>query len=214
VPIRDQSEVLMREGDDLVLELGGSTSLQCRIVKVDGPEVVVLVDGGVPTATAAAAATGAPVFATFERDGQLHARKGVVRRHAGADRLALRVTDTFAVGHRRAHTRAPLALAVRRQPVDASGAPVGTALRERTLDLSASGARLACDAAPAPGARQLVTLKLPGGPVVGPLRSTVVRVGEDGVAVRFDRVGTADRARIALLVLGWHHQRLEALERP
>lgn len=204
----------MREGDDLVLELGGSRSLRCRIVTVDGPDVVVLVDGGVPSATAAVTASGAPAFATFERDGQIHARKGVVRIHAGADRLALRVTDTFTVGHRRAHTRAPLALAVRRQPLDASGAPAGSAQDERTLDLSASGARLACAAAPAPGDRQLVTLELPGGAAVGPLRSTVVRVQEDGVALRFDRVGTEDRARLALLVLGWHHRRFEALDGP
>jgi hypothetical protein len=202
----------MREGDVLEIQLGGRDALQCRILGFDGSDIVLLVDDGLTASAVHALSLGSRAFATFERDGQLHAQQGVVRATGERGQVALRITDTFRVGHRRAHTRAPLELEVDRQPLDAAGAPAGPVLKERSLDVSAGGVSVAAAAAAAQGDRAVVLLRLPEGGTVGPVLATVVRAGEDSLGLRFEGLGPEDRARLALLVLAWHRDRLAALE--
>jgi hypothetical protein len=47
---------------------------------------------------------------------------------------------------------------------------------------------------------------------VGPVLATVVRAGADSLGLRFEGLEPEDRARLALLVLAWHRDRLTALE--
>lgn len=202
----------MREGDALDLELAGGESLACRILGFDGADIVLLVAHGLTPTAARAAALGSRGFAMFERDGQLHAQQGVVRPTGERDQIALRITDTFRVGHRRAHTRAPLELDVERQPLDAGHAPVGPLLHERTLDVSAGGVRVAPAAPAAVGDRAVVVVRLADGAPVGPVMATVVRAEKASVGLRFEGLEPEARARLALLVLGWHRERLESLE--
>lgn len=202
----------MREGDALDLELAGGESIACRILGFDGSDIVLLVDRGLTASAARAAALGSRGFAMYERDGQLHAQQGVIRATEARDQIALRITDTFRVGHRRAHTRAPLALDVERQPLDASHTPVGPVLSERTLDVSAGGVRVAPAAPAAEGDAAVVIVRLGEGAAVGPVLATVVRAEPGSIGLRFEGLEAEGRARLALLVLGWHRERLESLE--
>jgi c-di-GMP-binding flagellar brake protein YcgR len=202
----------MREGDAIDIQLAGRDQLQCRILGFDGADIVLLVDEGLTPSAAQALSLGTRAFATFERDGQLHAQQGVVRATEQRGQVALRITDTFRVGHRRAHTRAPLELDVDRQPLDAAGAPAGGAVRERTLDVSAGGVSLAPARPAAEGDRAAVVLRLPEGGGIGPVLATVVRVQPESLGLRFEGLEAEDRARLALLVLAWHRDRLSALE--
>jgi hypothetical protein len=202
----------MQEGDALDLELAGGESLACRILGFDGQDIVLLVDQGLTLTAARSAALGSRGFAMFERDGQLHAQQGVVRATGKPDQIALRITDTFRVGHRRAHTRAPLELEIERQPLAAAGAPEGPVLRERTLDVSAGGVRVSPAAPAAQGDQAVVVVRLPDGAPVGPVMATVVRAAADAIGLRFEGLEPEGRARLALLVLEWHRSRLEALE--
>jgi hypothetical protein len=203
----------MREGDVLDLQLSGRESLQCRILGFDGADVVLSVDEGLSPSAARAVSHGSRAFAMFERDGQLHAQQGVVRATGERDRVALRITDAFRVGHRRAHTRAPLALHVERQPLDAAGSPSGPVLAERTLDVSAGGVQVAPGAPAAAGDRAVVHVRLPDGASIGPVPATVVRAAPEALGLRFDGLEPEACARLALAVLAWHRERLAALER-
>jgi PilZ domain len=202
----------MREGDVLEIRLGTRDALQCRILGFDGSDIVLLVDDGLTPAAAQALSLGSRAFATFERDGQLHAQQGVVRATGERGQVALRITDSFRVGHRRAHTRAPLELEVDRQPLDAAGAPAGPVLGERSIDVSAGGVSVSPEQAAARGDRAVVVLRLPEGGSVGPVLATVVRAAPDSLGLRFEGLEAEDRARLALLVLAWHRDRLAALE--
>lgn len=202
----------MREGDALDLELAGGESLACRILGFDGSDIVLIVDDGLTPSAARAAALGSRGFAMFERDGQLHAQQGVVRATEARDQIALRITDTFRVGHRRAHTRAPLTLEVDRQPLDATGNPAGPVVSESTLDVSAGGVRVVPSAPAAEGDRAVVVVRLEDGGTVGPVMATVVRAQEGSIGLRFEGLEPEGRARLALLVLGWHRERLASLE--
>lgn len=202
----------MREGDALDLQLGGRDSLRCRILGFDGADIVLIVDHGLTASAAHALSLGSRAFATFERDGQLHAQQGVVRATGERGQVALRITDAFRVGHRRAHTRAPLELEVDRQPLDPSGAPEGPVLRERSIDVSGGGVSVAPAREAAEGDRAVLLVRLPEGGPVGPVLATVVRAAPDSLGLRFDGLEAEDRARLALLVLAWHRDRLAALE--
>ena len=202
----------MREGDALDIQLAGRDSLRCRILGFDGADIVLLVDRGLTATAAQAISLGSRAFATFERDGQLHAQQGVVRATGERGQVALRITDTFRVGHRRAHTRAPLELEVNRQPLDAAGVPDGPVLTERSIDVSAGGLSVAPERPAAQGDRAVVVVKLPGAGTVGPVLATVVRAMPDSLGLRFEGIEPEARARLALLVLAWHRDRLASLE--
>jgi hypothetical protein len=202
----------MREGDAVDIQLGGRDSLRCRILGFDGADIVLLVDRGLTASAAEAVSLGSRAFATFERDGQLHAQQGVVRATGERGQVALRITDAFRVGHRRAHTRAPLELDVDRQPLDAAGAPAGPVLNERSQDVSAGGVCVSPAGDAADGDRAVLMLRLPDGGRIGPVLATVVWAAPDALALRFEGLEPEDRARLALLVLAWHRDRLSALE--
>jgi PilZ domain len=202
----------MREGDVIEVQLGGRDSLQCRILGFDGSDIVLLVDDGLTASAAHALSLGSRAFATFERAGQLHAQQGIVRATGERRQVALRITDTFRVGHRRAHTRAPLALEVDRQPLDAAGAPAGPVLSEQSIDLSAGGVSVSPARDAEAGDRAVLVLRLPEGGTVGPVLATVVRAAPESVGLCFEGLEAEDRARLALLVLAWHRDRLAALE--
>jgi PilZ domain len=212
VPPPDPQGPSMREGDVLEIQLSGRDALQCRILGFDGADIVLLVDDGLTASAAHALSLGSRAFAMFERDGQLHAQQGVVRATGERGQVALRITDTFRVGHRRAHTRAPLELEVDRQPLDAAGAPAGPVLTERSIDVSAGGLSLVPGRPAAHGDRAVVVLRLPEGAAVGPVLATVVRASPDSLGLRFEGLEPEDRARLALLVLAWHRDRLSSLE--
>jgi hypothetical protein len=64
------------------------------------------------------------------------------------------------------------------------------------------------------GARAVVVVRLPEGGHVGPVMATVVRALPESIGLRFEGLETEGRARLALLVLGWHRERLASFDVP
>jgi hypothetical protein len=197
------AEPILHEGALVTLDVGAETTLlPCRVVGLTGDELALLPTRPPNAPIWRELARRGTVLVHFEVDGHLRALRGTAAGVRTGGYLAVRLTDDFRLGQRRRHSRAPLAFpATLTDPVDGEG------WASETMDISGTGLRVQRPADTEEPARAgTVTLALPDGEVVA--QASLVNAAPEWLSYRLDRLGEADRQRVASLVLAYHRQQL------
>ena len=185
------------EGMRCHLDPGGlGELLECHVLAFLGP-IVVLRPGAELVGTSAERLTdGVAGYLIVERDRRLHGLSGQFT--LTGNLIAVRLTDPFRLGQRRACSRADVVLNARLMPLGAHGhAPVMT----KTLDISPDGVRVHRPRDTMVWSRyQLI---LTGGTLEEPLfvECAPVRALPDSLGLHFLTIEPADRQRLMGLVL-------------
>jgi hypothetical protein len=185
----------LREGARVFLAAGPKSELlECRVLAFLGPALVVLPHAPPSAAVDDWLAAGSSSL-LIDRGNHLDGLQCDVRRAGAA--YFVRVARAADLGRRR-WSRAEIALDAELVPQPPGVRPASST---STLDISAVGARVAHDHGTPVWPRYSVTLS--GGPLDGVVGVEAVptRVSEGSLGMRFTHIDTADRDRLAQLVL-------------
>jgi hypothetical protein len=186
----------LTEGAQVALELGGSGGpIDCTIFAFVGPVILVLPQRPPSPSAIERMVAGEEAYLLIERAGRLLALRGSVT--LAGDALAVRVTDEFRLGQRRAWSRAPLRLRAQLRPL---GGPEGS-YETFTVDVSPGGVQIERPAGMPVWPRYELSLALDGSEQSITAEVVPVRAQADVVSLRFTQIRIADRKQLVQIVL-------------
>jgi hypothetical protein len=193
----------LTEGAQVTLALGdGGVRLPARVLAFFGPTVLLTPRNPLTDRALGYLEGGQPAYLLVQEGDAPHALSGVLS--PAGSRLALKLTDAFRLGQRRAWSRADIELTARLVPQGGGPPPTETV----TADVSPTGARVVRPAGMLAWPRYEITLS--GGPLPAPIVTEAVptRVHPDHLSLRFTDLEAAGRMVLTSVVAD-HLGRLE-----
>jgi hypothetical protein len=206
----DPERIMVTEGDECYIDLGGGTALAAQIVGFHGADVVLMIDDP-STEICARLVQATKAHLLLAADSEKRPQSGAVIYSGAGPMIVFRTSDMAYNGLKRTHSRAPLSLDAVVAPINAEDYGIARMFKTRTLDLSAGGVRIPRGEQPVLE-RCRMMLTLPDETKVSVL-GLLNRTGETDLVYRFTALAPQDRSRISTFVLSWHIDFLRCADR-
>jgi hypothetical protein len=206
----DAERVMVTEGDECYIDVGGGTTLAAQIVGFHGADVALMIDDPSPELSARLVEV-TKAHLLLAADSEKRPQPGSVIYSGAGPMIVFRTSDLAYNGLKRTHSRAPLSLETVVAPINAEDYGIARMFKTRTLDLSAGGLRIPRSEQPVLE-RCRMMLTLPDETKVSVL-GLLNRAGETDLVYRFAALAPQDRSRISTFVLSWHIDFLRCADR-